>query len=79
MIGSRKSRGTRRTAPGSTAERLLQGAPGSVLIVPWEYAASAASPPTRIAVAYVDTPDGASPPSVRRENWPTRRMPRSSW
>ncbi|THG34371.1 universal stress protein [Glaciibacter flavus] len=58
VIGSRKSRGTRRTAPGSTAERLLQGAPGSVLIVPWEYAASAASPPTRIAVAYVDTPDG---------------------
>jgi len=36
VVGSRKTRGVRRTAPGSTADRLLQGAPGPVVIVPWD-------------------------------------------
>jgi nucleotide-binding universal stress UspA family protein len=60
VLGSRNARGTRRTSPGSTADRLLQGAPGPVVLVPWAYEQFAASPPTRIAVAYIDTPDGAA-------------------
>ncbi|MEJ3404769.1 universal stress protein [Rathayibacter sp. YIM 133350] len=60
LIGSRSAQGTRRTAPGSTAERLLQGAPGPVVLVPWDYEQLASSPPTRIAIAYIDTPDGAA-------------------
>lgn len=58
VVGSRKTRGVRRTALGSTAGRLLQGAPGPVTLVPWDYEASPADPIRRVAVAYVDTPDG---------------------
>jgi nucleotide-binding universal stress UspA family protein len=57
VVGSRKTRGVRRTAPGSTAERLLHGAPCPVCIVPWDYERFAADPIRRITVAYVDTPD----------------------
>jgi len=57
VVGSRKTRGVRRTAPGSTAERLLHGAPGPVCIVPWDYEQFAPDPIRRITVAYVDTPD----------------------
>ena len=60
VLGSRKTRGTRRTAPGSTAERLLQGAPGPVVIVPWAYDEYAATTIRRVAVAFIDTPDGAA-------------------
>jgi nucleotide-binding universal stress UspA family protein len=58
VVGSRKTRGIRRTAPGSTAERLLHGAPGPVCLVPWDYEERPADPIRRVAVAYVDTPDG---------------------
>ena len=58
IVGSRKTRGIRRTAPGSTAERLLHGAPGPVCLVPWDYEQRPADPVRRIGVAYVDTPDG---------------------
>jgi nucleotide-binding universal stress UspA family protein len=58
VVGSRKTRGVRRTAPGSTADRLLQGAPGPICLVPWDYERQPADPVRRVAVAYVDTPDG---------------------
>ncbi|MFL6064589.1 MAG: universal stress protein [Friedmanniella sp.] len=58
VLGSRKSRGTRRTNPGSTAERLLQGAPVAVGLVPWGYDDSADTDLSRITVGYLDTPDG---------------------
>jgi nucleotide-binding universal stress UspA family protein len=58
ILGSRRTRDGRRTAPGSTAERLLQGAPGPVALVPWDYENHAADPVKRVAVAFVDTPDG---------------------
>lgn len=58
VIGSRKTRGLRRTYPGSTAERLLQGAPAAVTVVPWGYAGSPEHELRPVAVAYVDTPDG---------------------
>ena len=58
IVGSRKARGLRRTALGSTAGRLLQGAPGPVALVPWDYETTSAAPLRRVAVAYVDTPDG---------------------
>lgn len=57
-LGSRKSRGSRRTNPGSTAERLLQGSPAAVALVPWGYDASPDRDLDRVVVAYVDTPDG---------------------
>jgi nucleotide-binding universal stress UspA family protein len=57
VMGSRNTKGTRRTAPGSTADRLLQGAPGPVAIVPWDYE-EFATPIRRISVAYIGTPDG---------------------
>jgi nucleotide-binding universal stress UspA family protein len=58
VLGSRKTRGLRRTYPGSTAERLLQGAPVSVALVPWGYGESTGERLSRVTVAYVDTPDG---------------------
>ncbi len=57
VLGSHKTRGVRRTAPGSTADRLLQGAPAPVCLVPWDYEQQPADPVRRIAVAYVDTAD----------------------
>ncbi|MCW2746941.1 MAG: hypothetical protein JWP10_83 [Nocardioidaceae bacterium] len=58
VLGSQRSRGLRRTFPGSTAERLLQGSPVPVVMVPWGYDDIDPGPLTAIAVAYVDTPDG---------------------
>ena len=58
VLGSRKSRGSRRTNPGSTAERLLQGSPAAVALVPWGYDASPDQPLARVTVAYLATPDG---------------------
>ena len=58
VVGSRKTRGVRRTALGSTVGRLLQGAPGPVVLVPWDYEISPADPIRKVAVGYIDTPDG---------------------
>ncbi len=58
VAGSRKTRGVRRTALGSTVGRLLQGAPGAVTLVPWDYEISPAAGIKKVAVGYVDTPDG---------------------
>jgi nucleotide-binding universal stress UspA family protein len=58
VLGSRKTRGLRRTSPGSTAERLLQGSTGPVALVPWDYETTEDNDLARVAVAYVDTPDG---------------------
>jgi len=60
IVGSRKTRGVRRTALGSTAGRLLQGAPGPVALVPWDYDTDPADPIRRVGVAFIDTPDGHS-------------------
>jgi nucleotide-binding universal stress UspA family protein len=58
VLGSRRTRGMRRTFPGSTAERLLHGAAAPVTVVPWGYADSEDRPLRRVAVAFVDTPEG---------------------
>lgn len=58
ILGSQRTRGLRRTYPGSTAERLLQGSPAPVAVVPWGYAEAPARRLARVFVAYVDTPDG---------------------
>jgi nucleotide-binding universal stress UspA family protein len=58
VLGSKKTRDVRRTVPGGTAERLLHGAPGPVGLVPWGYEEQPAPGIRRIAVAYIDTPDG---------------------
>ena len=63
VLGSRRGRELRRTFPGSTAERMLQGSSWPVAIVPWRYADSVGltapdDPLRRLTVAYVATPDG---------------------
>ena len=58
VLGSRKSRGLRRTNPGSTAERLLQGSASPVALVPWDYESAEDNELARVVVAYVETPDG---------------------
>ena len=58
VLGSRPTRGLRRTYPGSTAERLLHGSPVPVAVVPWGYTDSEVKPFTKVAVAFVDTADG---------------------
>jgi len=64
VLGSRRARGLRRTYPGTTAERMLQGSPAPIAMVPWGYAdcGDGADGPEsklgRVAVAFVDTPDG---------------------
>lgn len=58
VLGSRNTKGVRRTAPGNTADRLLTGAPGPVVLVPWDYEELPSPPAHRVAVAYIDTPDG---------------------
>lgn len=61
VLGSRRARGLRRTYPGTTAERMLQGSPAPVAMVPWGYADSPDLPEKgfrTVAVAFVDTPDG---------------------
>ena len=58
VLGSGRTRGMRRTYPGTTAERLLQGSPVPVAMVPWGYADDPDTPISRVAVGFVDTPDG---------------------
>jgi nucleotide-binding universal stress UspA family protein len=58
VLGSRQNRGMRRTFPGSTGDRLLHGAASPVTIVPWGYADLQDRSLSRVAVAFVDTPDG---------------------
>jgi nucleotide-binding universal stress UspA family protein len=58
VVGSRRTRGLRRTFPGSTADRLLHGSAAPVTVVPWGYAETDPAPLSRIAVAFVDTPEG---------------------
>jgi nucleotide-binding universal stress UspA family protein len=58
IVGSRNTKGVRRTSPGSTADRLLTGAPGPVVVVPWGYEETPKPQVRRIAVAYIDTSDG---------------------
>ncbi len=58
VLGSRRNRGMRRTFPGSTADRLLHGAGTAVTVVPWGYADTSDRRLERVAVAFVDTPDG---------------------
>jgi nucleotide-binding universal stress UspA family protein len=68
VLGSRSTRGVRRTSPGSTADRLLTGAPGPVVLVPWGYEELPQQEVRRIAVAYVDTPDGRAALAAAREH-----------
>lgn len=58
VLGSRRARGLRRTYPGTTAERMLQGSPAPVAMVPWGYADGPETTLGRVSVAFVDTPDG---------------------
>ncbi len=58
VVGGRGSDGHRRTRPGSTARRLLQGAGAAVTLAPCGYAETGAEPLRRLAVAFVDTADG---------------------
>lgn len=59
IVGARKHRGElRRTFPGSTGERLLQGAAAAVVVVPTGYAERSRDFLHRIAVGFVATPDG---------------------
>jgi nucleotide-binding universal stress UspA family protein len=58
VLGSRRTRGMRRTFPGSTADRLLHGAAAPVAVVPWGYADTEERPLRTVAVAFVDTPEG---------------------
>lgn len=58
VLGSRRTRGLRRTYPGSTAERLLDGSPVPVAVVPWGYSDAEVPAFTKVAVAFVDTRDG---------------------
>lgn len=68
VVGSRNTKGIRRTSPGSTADRLLAGAPGSVVLVPWDYEEMPQPQVRRIAVAYIDTPDGRAALAAAREH-----------
>lgn len=58
VLGSRRNRGLRRTYPGSTADRVLHGVGAPTVLVPWGYADSEERTLRRVAVAYVDTPEG---------------------
>jgi nucleotide-binding universal stress UspA family protein len=58
VLGSRRTRGMRRTFPGSTADRLLHGAAAPVAMVPWGYADTEQRPLATVAVAFVGTPEG---------------------
>lgn len=58
VLGARRSRGLRRTYPGSTAQRLLHGSAIPVAMVPSGYAEREREPLRRVTVAFIDTPDG---------------------
>lgn len=68
VLGSKDTKGVRRTGPGSTAERLLTGAPGPVVLVPWDYEEAPNPQVRRIAVAFIDTPDGRAALAAAREH-----------
>ena len=53
VVGSSRHRGAERVVLGSTAERLLHGAPCPIAVVPPDWTAS--NPPATIGVGYVDT------------------------
>ncbi len=56
VVGSTRRAGPGRVLPGSTADRLLHGAPCPIAVIPtgWQTSGSL----TTIGVAYVDTPEG---------------------
>ncbi|GAB3673253.1 universal stress protein [Angustibacter aerolatus] len=58
VLGARRGHGLRRTFPGSTAQRMLQGAPVPVTLVPARYRPDPTAAPGRVSVAYVGTSDG---------------------
>ena len=58
VLGTRHRSGGRRTAPGSTANRLFQGSRAPVAIVPSGYSRRGAEPLRRVTASYVDTVDG---------------------
>ena len=58
VLGSGRSRGMRRTYPGTTAERLLQGSPVPVAMVPYGWSEDPEPPLATVTAAFVDTPDG---------------------
>jgi nucleotide-binding universal stress UspA family protein len=66
VLGSNSTGGVRRTAPGSTASRLLSGAPCPVVLVPWDYEEFAPDGFHRVSIAYIDTPDGRAALDVGR-------------
>lgn len=66
VLGSRDTKGVRRTAPGNTADRLLTGAPGPVVVVPWDFEEVVQPLTGRIGVAYIDTPDAMAALSAAR-------------
>jgi nucleotide-binding universal stress UspA family protein len=68
VLGSRDTKGVRRTAPGNTADRLLTGAPGPVVLVPWDYEEVPQPEVRRVAVAYIDTPDGRAALAAARSH-----------
>ena len=56
VVGSTRRGAVGRVLPGSTAERLLHGAPCPVAVVPRRWTRDGA--PETIGVAFVDTPEG---------------------
>ena len=68
ILGSRRTRGVRRTAPGKTAERLLHGAPGPVGLVPWDYEAASIGPIKRWP-SPTSTPRTVVQPSLLRSRY----------
>jgi nucleotide-binding universal stress UspA family protein len=58
VLGTRHRSGGRRTAPGSTANRLFQGSGAPVVIVPSGYSRRGAEPLRRVTAAFVGTADG---------------------
>ena len=78
ILGSRKTRGVRRTAPGNTAERLLHGAPGPVGLVPWDYEADLVGRSSGWRRP-MSTPRTVAPPLSPGRGWPSSCKLRSKW
>lgn len=58
VLGSGRRGALRRTATGSTTERLLHGTLTAVTVVPRGYRSTEHQPLRRVGCAFVDTPDG---------------------
>jgi len=58
VLGSRTTSGVRPRRVLEEVERLLTGAPGPVVLVPWDYEELPQPQVKRVSVAYIDTPDG---------------------